>query len=79
MSIPTHPAANTPDIGGVSLKLRGIAYEIAEGRVMDGEGRVAGDAEKGGISLFGGGLMREEVGEDDMIAILGVRGHVDNG
>ena len=37
--------------------------ELADGRVMDGEGRVAGDAEKGGVRLFGGRLAREEVGE----------------
>ena len=50
----------------------------AESRVINGEGWIADDAEEGGISLFGGGLSREEVVEDDAVAILGIWIHMDN-
>ena len=56
-----------------SLAGVGAAGELAEGRLVEGEGRVAADAEKGGLRLFGGGLPREGVAEEDVIVVLGVR------
>ena len=52
---------------------------LSEGWVIDSEGWVPCDAEQGGICLLGAGFLWEEVVEDDTVAVLGIRVHMDGG
>ena len=52
---------------------------LSEGWVIDSEGWVSCDAEQRGICLLGAGFLWEEVVEDDTVAVLGIRVHMDGG
>ena len=52
---------------------------LSEGWVIDSEGWVPCDAEQRGICLLGTGFLWEEVVEDDTVAVLGIRVHMDGG
>lgn len=52
---------------------------LSEGRVIDSKGWVPCDAEERGICLLGAGFLWEEVVQDDTVAVLGVRVHMDGG
>ena len=52
---------------------------LSEGWVINSEGWVPCDAEQRGICLLGAGFLWEEVVEDDTVAVLGIRVHMDGG